>query len=93
MSINVKSLGKVAVLMGGTSAERDISLMSGEGVDKIYQNQETINQRVYERARAVLSESQLAAFGKFQANQLQMMRMGMNMARQFMSPKGGSANP
>ncbi|HET7793533.1 MAG TPA: D-alanine--D-alanine ligase [Rhizobacter sp.] len=32
MSINVKALGKVAVLMGGTSAERDISLMSGEGV-------------------------------------------------------------
>lgn len=32
MSIDVKSFGKVAVLMGGTSAERDISLMSGRGV-------------------------------------------------------------
>ena len=34
MSINVdvKTLGKVAVLMGGTSAERQISLMSGGGV-------------------------------------------------------------
>ena len=34
MSINVdvKTLGKVAVLMGGTSAERQISLMSGSGV-------------------------------------------------------------
>jgi len=30
--IDVGSLGKVAVLMGGTSAERDISLMSGTGV-------------------------------------------------------------
>ena len=30
--IDVKGLGKVAVLMGGTSAERDISLMSGGGV-------------------------------------------------------------
>ncbi len=30
--IDVKALGKVAVLMGGTSAERDISLMSGQGV-------------------------------------------------------------
>jgi D-alanine-D-alanine ligase len=32
MSIDVKALGKVAVLMGGTSAERPISLMSGTGV-------------------------------------------------------------
>jgi D-alanine-D-alanine ligase len=29
---DVKALGKVAVLMGGTSAEREISLMSGNGV-------------------------------------------------------------
>ena len=32
MTIDVKALGKVAVLMGGTSAERQISLMSGSGV-------------------------------------------------------------
>ena len=32
MSMDVKALGKVAVLMGGTSAERQISLMSGTGV-------------------------------------------------------------
>ena len=30
--INVKSLGKVAVLMGGRSGEREVSLMSGGGV-------------------------------------------------------------
>jgi D-alanine-D-alanine ligase len=30
--IDVKKLGKVAVLMGGSSAEREISLMSGNGV-------------------------------------------------------------
>ncbi len=30
--VDVKALGKVAVLMGGTSAEREISLMSGQGV-------------------------------------------------------------
>jgi D-alanine-D-alanine ligase len=29
---NATSLGKVAVLMGGSSAEREVSLMSGEGV-------------------------------------------------------------
>ena len=32
MNIDVRALGKVAVLMGGSSAERDISLMSGGGV-------------------------------------------------------------
>ena len=32
MSIDTQALGKVAVLMGGTSAERQISLMSGSGV-------------------------------------------------------------
>ena len=32
INVDVKTLGKVAVLMGGTSAERQISLMSGSGV-------------------------------------------------------------
>jgi D-alanine-D-alanine ligase len=31
-SVDVKTLGKVAVLLGGTSAEREVSLMSGAGV-------------------------------------------------------------
>ncbi|WP_313330022.1 D-alanine--D-alanine ligase [Comamonas sp.] len=31
-NIDVKALGKVAVLMGGSSAEREVSLMSGKGV-------------------------------------------------------------
>ena len=31
-NIDVKTLGKVAVLMGGASAEREVSLMSGSGV-------------------------------------------------------------
>ena len=29
---DIKALGKVAVLMGGRSGEREISLMSGQGV-------------------------------------------------------------
>jgi D-alanine-D-alanine ligase len=32
MTIDVKTLGKVAVLMGGPSAEREISLLSGTGI-------------------------------------------------------------
>ena len=30
--VNIKALGKVAVLMGGSSAEREVSMMSGTGV-------------------------------------------------------------
>jgi hypothetical protein len=48
--------------------------------------QESVNQRVYTRAEGMLSPDQLAAFGKFQTNQMQMMRMGMTMARKFLSP-------
>ena len=32
LKIDVRALGKVAVLMGGSSAEREVSLMSGAGV-------------------------------------------------------------
>jgi D-alanine-D-alanine ligase len=32
LNIDARSLGKVAVLLGGTSAERPVSLMSGQGV-------------------------------------------------------------
>jgi len=39
MTIDGKALGKVAVLMGGTSAERQISLMSGTGVLAALQSQ------------------------------------------------------
>jgi D-alanine-D-alanine ligase len=37
--VDVKKLGKVAVLLGGTSAEREISLMSGTGVLQALQSQ------------------------------------------------------
>ncbi|MBX3636247.1 MAG: D-alanine--D-alanine ligase [Rubrivivax sp.] len=39
MNVDVKSLGRVAVLMGGTSAEREVSLMSGGGVLAALQSQ------------------------------------------------------
>ena len=39
MSVDVKALGKVAVLMGGSSAERAVSLMSGAGVLAALQSQ------------------------------------------------------
>ena len=39
MTVDVKALGKVAVLMGGSSAERQISIMSGTGVLAALQSQ------------------------------------------------------
>ena len=38
-STDAKALGKVGVLFGGRSAERDISIMSGTGVLKALQSQ------------------------------------------------------
>ena len=39
MTTNIQALGKVAVLMGGSSAERQISLLSGNGVLAALQSQ------------------------------------------------------
>jgi len=39
MNIDIKALGKVAVLMGGDSAEREVSIMSGTGVLAALQSQ------------------------------------------------------
>jgi hypothetical protein len=50
------------------------------------ESQETINQRVYDRARNLLTPAQLDSFGTFQTNQLQMMRMGMSMAKKMFAP-------
>jgi len=65
--------------------------MSDDKVDQFMDAQGTINQRVYDRARTILSPDQLATLGRFQTNQLQMMRMGMGMVKQMFGP--GDANP
>jgi D-alanine-D-alanine ligase len=53
MSIDIQALGKVAVLMGGDSAERDISLMSGGGVLAALQSQGVDAQAFDPRERAL----------------------------------------
>ena len=55
MSIDVKALGKVAVLMGGDSAERQISLMSGGGVLAALQSQ-GVDARAFDPSERDLSE-------------------------------------
>jgi hypothetical protein len=60
------------------------AIQSEDQSEVLLQGQDNVNQRVYERAKEVLSPEQLTAFGKFQTNQMQMMRMGLTMARKFM---------
>lgn len=53
--IDPASLGKVAVLFGGTSAERDVSIMSGSGVLKALQSQ-GVNAFAFDPAERPLQE-------------------------------------
>ena len=53
--INPADLGKVAVLFGGTSAERDVSIMSGSGVLKALQSQ-GVNAFAFDPAQRSLQE-------------------------------------
>jgi hypothetical protein len=69
------------------------AMLSDEKLNELMQTQETIGQRVYERARTLLSPDQLAAFGQFQTNQMQMTRLGMNMARKMFAPDKSAGAP
>ena len=53
--IDVKAMGKVAVLMGGASAERKVSLMSGGGVLKALQSQ-GVDAHAFDPAERALDE-------------------------------------
>jgi D-alanine-D-alanine ligase len=63
MSIDVKGLGKVAVLMGGNSAERKISLMSGHGVLAALQSQ-GVDAHAFDPAERDLSELRRDGFAR-----------------------------
>ncbi len=63
MSIDVKALGKVAVLMGGTSAEREVSLMSGGGVLAALQSQ-GVDAHAFDPAERDLSELKREGFAR-----------------------------
>jgi len=63
MSTDVKALGKVAVLMGGTSAERQISLMSGTGVLAALQSQ-GVDAHMFDPAERELVELKRDGFAR-----------------------------
>jgi D-alanine-D-alanine ligase len=62
-SIDVKALGKVAVLMGGLSAEREVSLMSGTGVLQALQSQ-GVDAHAFDPAERDLSELKREGFAR-----------------------------
>jgi D-alanine-D-alanine ligase len=59
--IDISGFGKVAVLMGGTSAEREISLMSGTGVLEALTSQ-GVNAHAFDPAKRTLDELTLEKF-------------------------------
>jgi hypothetical protein len=63
------------------------AMISDEGMEPFLDMQAKVNERVYGRAAEGLSEEQLVAFGRFQTNQLHMMRMGINMAKHMFEPE------
>ena len=63
MSVDPSSLGKVAVLMGGTSAERPISLMSGAGVLAALQSV-GVDAQAFDPAERDLSELRRDGFAR-----------------------------
>lgn len=69
------------------------AMLKEDQMQKLLAAQETVNQNVYARAGQVLTPSQLASFATYQTNQLQILRMGLNMARRFMGEGSEAAAP
>jgi D-alanine-D-alanine ligase len=63
MNQDPRSLGKVAVLMGGSSAEREISLLSGMGVLKALQSQ-GVDAQAFDPAERELAELRRDGFAR-----------------------------
>jgi hypothetical protein len=81
--------------MGDTDKDPSkLQAMFADGkMDQLMQVQETVNQRVYDRARSVLSVEQLESFGRFETNQLAMMRASMGMMKGMFSGAGSTTPP
>ena len=63
MSPDIAAVGKVAVLMGGTSAEREISLLSGNGVLQALQSQ-GVDAHAFDPAERDLAELKRGGFAR-----------------------------
>jgi D-alanine-D-alanine ligase len=63
MSQTQNDFGKVAVLMGGTSAEREVSLMSGQGVLEALRSQ-SVDAHAFDPAQLELAELKRQGFAR-----------------------------
>ncbi len=90
---NVAATG-VGSASAGNEADFSASLSENK-VNELIQAQQIAGQRVFERSRTILSPEQLQAFGSFQTNQLQSLRLGANMFRKMFTPDNaaGAAIP
>ena len=80
----IAQMGGQPIITSGQDPAEVKAILSDDQSEQLIQSQEAVNERVYERAKTVLSPEQLNSFAKFQTNHLQMMRMGMGMARKLM---------
>jgi D-alanine-D-alanine ligase len=62
-AIDTRSMGKVAVLMGGRSAEREVSLMSGQGVLKALRDQ-GVDAHAFDPAQRPLQDLKTEGFAR-----------------------------
>jgi hypothetical protein len=76
---------------GGQDKTKLMALLTGDKLDELINAQQTVNQRVYDRARTILSADQLQTLSKFQTNQMQMTRMGLTMAKKMFGANKPSA--
>ena len=77
----------------GSEAANWQAMMSEDKMNELFKQQGEINQRVLERAKAVLSQEQLNAFAAHQTSQLSMQRMGMTMAVKVGEKKSEDTTP
>jgi hypothetical protein len=64
--------------------------LSEDKVNQFLQEQEQLQQRYLSRAQTFLSTDQYASYQKFLSSQLQMQKLGLNMASQMFGPKQGA---
>lgn len=68
----------------GNAREKFRTLSDESAADRHYQEQADLNQRVLNRAGSILKPDQLSALAAFQKQQLEMQKLGMEMARKIM---------
>jgi hypothetical protein len=78
-------------LPGVDNAQNFEMMLSEERVETMLRAQELASQQVIERAKTILNPEQAEEFAAFQNNQLEMVRMGISMARKMMGQDQESA--